>query len=293
MSDDIDSGPIVGSEVAPAPSETPRAPTPESPSQQSRDQQIREQFQAGLNLTAFGTEDATDFIKERQAQEKFLNNEDMSGAQMQEWHSRTHQALQRAANAAARARGEVEPFSAQQPSEENIPGYIGPEHPQYDEIIEANKARFSEHFDNPDNIGSSMTAAEHKKSVTDWITTFDPKNVLIGHFMASPLGPQMMEALEGEGEAIKYLANLPPQQRAREVAKLEGFVHAKQMMAAEGGAPQAPQPRRVSQAPAPIRPPRGGANVPKDLHSLATKDNAADYIKARQEQERRYRDKWE
>ena len=290
MSDDTDI--TTGGDVAPAPSES-RTSIPSAPDEKSRDQQIREQFKAGLNLMAHGTESAEDYIKERRTQEKFLNDEDMSGAQMQEWHSRTHQALQRAANAAARVRGEAEPFSAQQPSEENIPGYIGPEHPHYDAIIDANKDRFSDYFDDPNNIGSSMTAAEHKKSVTDWITTFDPKNVLIGHFMASPLGPQMMEALEGEGEAIKYLANLPPQQRAREVAKLEGFVHARQMMAAEGGAPQAPQPRRVSQAPAPIRPPRGGANVPKDLHSLATKDNAADYIKARQERERRYRDKWE
>ena len=36
-----------------------------------------------------------------------------------------------------------------------------------------------------------------------------------------------------------------------------------------------------------------GANPPKDLRSLATKDNATDYIKARQEQERRYKEKWE
>ena len=292
MSDDIDSGPIVGSEVAPGPSETPRAPAPESPSQQSRDQQIREQFSAGLNLMAYGTEDATDYIRERETQQRHLDGEDLSGAQLKEWHERTHSALQRAANAAARARGEVEPFSAQQPSEEDIPGYIGPEHPHYDEIIEANKARFSEYFDNPDNIGSSMTAAEHKASIVSWINTYDPKSVLIGHFMASPLGPAMMEALEGEGEAIRYLANLPPAARSREMGKLEGYVHAQQMLKQQAGAIQEPQPRRVTQAPPPIRAPRGAANPPSDIRSLAGKDDVQDYVRARQAQERRYKERW-
>ena len=84
--------------------------------------------------------------------------------------------MQRALDAAARARGEIPP-SQQSMAEENIPGYIGPDHPHYDAIIEANKGRFSEYFDNPDNIGSSLTAAEHKKSVMDWINTYDPKSV--------------------------------------------------------------------------------------------------------------------
>ena len=178
-------------------------------------------------------------------------------------------------------------------SEENIPGYISPDDPNYDPHIEANRQRFGEYFDNPENIGSALTAAEHKKSVTDWILTYDPKNVLIGHFMASPLGPQMMEALEGEGDAIQYLANLPPAQRAKEVGKLEGYVYAQQVMKQQAAA-QEPQPRRVSQAPPPIRAVRGGgANPPKDLHSLAGKDDARDYVRARQSRERRYKERWE
>ena len=60
--------------------------------------------------------------------------------------------------------------------------------------------------------------------------------------MASPLGPAMMESLEGEGEAIRYLASLPPAQRAREMGKLEGYVYAKQHARSDATAYE-PQPR--------------------------------------------------
>ena len=164
MSDeDIDAGPILGGEVAPAPSETPRAPIPEAPDEKTRTEQIREQFNAGLGLMAHGTESAEDFIKERKIQERFLADEDISGAQMQEWHQRTHSALQRAADAAARARGEIPP-SQQQASEENIPGYVAPDDPNYDAIIEANKGRFSEYFDDPERTGNSASWQDHKQA---------------------------------------------------------------------------------------------------------------------------------
>jgi hypothetical protein len=125
-----------------------------------------------------------------------------------------------------------------------------------------------------------MTAADHKASVTNWLTTYDPRSVLTGHFMASPLGPQMAEALEGEGEAIQYLANLPPAARAGEMKKLEGYVHAQQMMRQNGH--QQPQVRKVTAAPPPIRSPRGGASPPTDIYGLAARgESADDYVKAR------------
>ena len=130
-----------------------------------------------------------------------------------------------------------------------------------------------------------MTAAEHKKSVADWVTTFDPKSVLTGHFMASPIGPQMMEALEGQGDVIKYLASLPPAIRAKEMGKLEGYVAAQLINGQQNAAPPEPEPRRVTQAPPPIRPVRGGASPPKDLHGLAMRDNVKDYVETRRKQE--------
>jgi len=43
----------------------------------------------------------------------------------------------------------------------------------------------------------------------------------------------------------------------------------------------APAPARVTQAPPPMRPVKGGANAPRDIHSLAKSDDASDYIRAR------------
>ena len=44
------------------------------------------------------------------------------------------------------------------------------------------------------------------------------------------------------------------------------------------------QGRRISQAPPPITPPRGSANVPRDVHQLATKGDITDYVKMRRGQ---------
>jgi hypothetical protein len=47
------------------------------------------------------------------------------------------------------------------------------------------------------------------------------------------------------------------------------------------------QGRRVTHAPPPITPPRGSANVPRDLYKTAEKANASDYIKMRRAQNAR------
>ena len=47
------------------------------------------------------------------------------------------------------------------------------------------------------------------------------------------------------------------------------------------------QGRRVTQAPPPITPPRGTANVPRDMFRTAEKSDASDYIKMRRAQNTR------
>lgn len=272
--DDIDpGGPIVGSEVGPAPSEFPRVV--HVPDKESREQLVKGQLNAGLGLMAHGTEDASDFIKERQTQERFLEGQDLSPQQMREWHERTHAALQRAVDARAQALGE--PTSQQQAPQE-LPGYVAPDAPDYDERYAEPKERFSNYFDVPEKLGQ-------KEIIAEWVATHDPKGVLTGHFLSSEWGPQMVEALAGEPGVIQYLANLPPQIRAGEMKKLEGYVAAQHMNAQQNSAPLAPEPRRVSQAPPPISSPRGAANVPKDLFSLATKSDVKDYVETRRKQE--------
>jgi hypothetical protein len=49
--------------------------------------------------------------------------------------------------------------------------------------------------------------------------------------------------------------------------------------------------RKVTSAPPPFKTPSGGANPPKDIHRLANKENATDYIRARMAQERRGEDR--
>ena len=172
--DDIDTGSdgsIVSSEVAPAQSETPRAPVPPAPDAKSREEIVRAQFNDGLTLAAHGTEDASDYARERETQKRFEAGEDLSPAQMREWHERTHASLQRALDAQARARGEVPPSQQQAPQE--LPGYVAFDDPNYDAHMAAAKERFSRYFDDPNRIGDQNTAAEHKAAVTNWLTSYD------------------------------------------------------------------------------------------------------------------------
>ena len=78
---------------------------------------------------------------------------------------------------------------------------------------------------------------------------------LTGYYLASEYGPQMAELLAAEPEAITLLLSLPPKQQAREMAKLEGFIHGELMRQQQQyPEPRAPEPRKFSQAPPPISP---------------------------------------
>src|SRR4029077_4921431 len=99
---------VSGDTVAP-PSEppAPAAPIPAAPDAKSRADIVKDNFNIGLTLAAHGTEDATDFVKERKIQDRYWADEDLSPAQVVEWHERSRTSLQRAADQAARARGEI------------------------------------------------------------------------------------------------------------------------------------------------------------------------------------------
>lgn len=102
--------------------------------------------------------------------------------------------------------------------------------------------------------------------------------------MQSPHGPVLAYALakdalhpEGQG-VIHRLQGLSgdPVALAREFGRMEQAIKS-----AQG----APAPRKATTAPPPMRPVSGGsAGAPKDLHSLAAKDNIDDYAKARRRQ---------
>jgi hypothetical protein len=81
---------------------------------------------------------------------------------------------------------------------------------------------------------------------------------------------------------------MQPAEARRYLNQLEGVLMAERQFAAQNG--YAPQPRRVTKAPPPMRTPGGGANPPSDIRQLAQRENATDYIRARRQQEKRSRD---
>jgi hypothetical protein len=259
-----------------------------APPAPSHSEAIDQAFRDNLKIVSAGTEDASDYIKERTVQEKHREGKDITSAEQNEWHGRHAAALKRAADAAKIARGE--PVEQQQAPAE-LPGYVAPNAPDYDAKFAEAKERFDTYFNDPERIGGSLSAQDHKDQITSWLSIYDPSEKLTGHFMASPLGPQMAETIvmEGGPDLIKQIANMPPRERAASFQKLEGYLYAREQQQREQrGLHQAQQTvHRQTRAPAPMSQVRGGANPPSDLYALANKGDARDYVKARQAQMRR------
>jgi hypothetical protein len=279
MSDDtITTGTTVNSPSSYAPEPQP-----------SHAKAIDDAFQENLNLIAKTTDDGEDYIRERKVQEKHRNGQDISLPEQREWHDRHDAALKRARDAALRAQG-VEP--SQQPAPAEVPVYVAKDAPDYDQHYEAAKQRFDAYYNDPERIGGSLSADDHRQQVLGWLQTYDPSDVLSGHFMASPLGPQMAEtiALEGGPELIKQIVNMPTRERAAAFQKLEGYLYAREQQRQQEQSYQRaanPPPRTFTQAPPIMKPVRGGANPPSDLHSLAQREDGTAYIRARRAQEKR------
>jgi hypothetical protein len=99
----------------------------------------------------------------------------------------------------------------------------------------------------------------------------------------SPLGPEIayliakdafnFENSYGIADQMAAIANDPVSQ-ARMVGALEQVIYAQR----KG---QSMPMQRATKAPPPLTPVRGGANAPRDIHSLAKNDNVEDYIAAR------------
>jgi len=122
--------------------------------------------------------------------------------------------------------------------------------------------------------------------VVDWHAAMDPEGTVGEYYIDSPVGPQMAEMLADYPDQLQALAQMPARQREINLGKLEGFIVAQQQFATQQQS-YAPQPRTVTKAPPPMRSPRGGANPPSDAFKLAQREDATDYIRARQAQEKR------
>jgi hypothetical protein len=98
----------------------------------------------------------------------------------------------------------------------------------------------------------------------------------------SPLAPEILYLMAKDPFSDNSLGILEQVQAAQSdpiaQARLVGALEQVIFVSRKGGS--APMPR-ATKAPPPLSQVRGGANPPRDLHSLAKSDSADDYIKAR------------
>lgn len=95
---------------------------------------------------------------------------------------------------------------------------------------------------------------------------------VIEELLESDKGPLLAYQLAKNPSLASELNALSPRDAAREIGRLEAKV-------------SLPQPKKQTQAPAPIKPPSGGASPAKDLHALAKSDDISAYVKLRNEEE--------
>jgi hypothetical protein len=127
---------------------------------------------------------------------------------------------------------------------------------------------------------------EVRRHIGETISLYQPGQAIIDTLTESQLAPQIVERLYQHPEAIEVLNNMSPAEARRQLTQLEGVIMAEQNFAAQNG--YAPQPRRISKAPPPIKSPSGGANPPSDAFQLAKRgEDATDYVRWRQQQEKR------
>lgn len=163
---------------------------------------------------------------------------------------------------------------------------------------EAEFAKQLEHRDRRVAIETaySMRAQEFSQNFPDFAETIQEAKDYgfnmppqLGQFLLEhPLGPIMAYAIckdainfgdEGRQGYLDHFEDIAhdPVAMAREMGKME--------QALMTGMQRGQQRAKVTKAPPPMRPISGHASAPRDLHLLAAKDSAEDYIKARRGRE--------
>lgn len=93
--------------------------------------------------------------------------------------------------------------------------------------------------------------------------------------LSSDKGPHLAyELAKNNGAKLREIQSLPPNEAARAIGRIEARL-------------SLPQPKKQTQAPTPIKPPVGGAAPSRDVNSLAKGEDVDDYIRMRNEQERK------
>jgi hypothetical protein len=256
---------------------------PSAPPSFAPEEILNEKRSAALGQLA-KDENIEGYAQERQDQAEAIDEGiDLPHDRQNSWFRRASKALSDAAN---EARG-VRPTSGQeQPQPTYIPDEYRPE-PVRDEDygrktgVAAERVRA---YFGPD--------VETKQNIIAWSEAMDPQSHVASWLIEneSPVPGPMMSRLKDHPEEWRVIAELPARQRDIALATLQGNLMAEMNFAQRLAQQQQSwgQQHRMSHAPAPIRPPRGAANVPQDLRSLASRgESVDDYVKARQAMEKK------
>jgi len=125
------------------------------------------------------------------------------------------------------------------------------------------------------------------EAVRATFTANPPTPELAEQILAAEHGPEIVWRMTQHPDAISELNAMSPKEAERIIAKLDGAIMAERHAARVFH--QGTMARRVTQAPPPLRQPRGGgAQPPQDLNQLAARsESVAYYIKARQAMDKR------
>jgi hypothetical protein len=271
-------------DAAPPPSSEP----PPSSGSDPRGAVINENRAIALGQLA-KSESIEGYAAEREDQAAAIDrDEELPENRKSAWYRRASKALADAANEAQgiRTNGQEQPQFM--PQDARPDEYYAPADPveharKTGAAMERVKAYFGEN-------------QEAKQFIVDWGQAMDPESTVADWLIQneSAVAPQILERLAAHPEGWSQLAQLPPQTRDRWLSKLEGHIEAEISFASQQRQQQQQwsqeAARRSTHAPPPIRAPRGGANPPRNIGELASKDDASDYVRFRRQQENRSRD---
>ena len=175
------------------------------------------------------------------------------------------------------ARAAADGLSSQPDEQPYDPGpdYVSRDEAQRSANMAAATVRMQQYF--PD--------AAKRQEIGETINMYDPAPAITDHIIQSQYGPQIAERLAQHPEAIFDLNEKSPEETRLILSRLEGALMMEQDFARrlQESIPQ----RRVTQAPPPIRSPKGGASPPSDPFKLATQTDISDYVRLRKSQEKR------
>jgi hypothetical protein len=230
-------------------------------------------------------ESAEAYAREREDQEAFFDlGEKLDERRNSEWFRRASKALR---EATLQAQGiDVNEQGVQEPQEAPS-GYIPAN--EVEHMLDQERKTAQARMRVDAYFGGNT---QRKEEIVNWHQAMDPGSVCAQWVIdsGSPVAGQLMERLADHPEGLQEIAQMTPSQRDRVLGHLEGRILAEtqfaQQMAQQNQ--QWGQPKRISSAPPPINPPKGGASPPTDIYGLAGRaEDVTSYVRARKAMERR------